>query len=89
MSEHSVVEAKNRLSGLIDKVLAGETVVITRHGTRVAELRAFARKPVGPMTRETIAWLRAHRVTPAALDEDPVNIVSRMREEDDARLLRR
>jgi prevent-host-death family protein len=88
MSEHSVVEARNQLSSLIDKALAGETVVITRHGTPVVEITPL-RKAVAPMSRESIAWLRQRRVKPSLIDEDPVNIVVRMREEDDARLLRR
>src|SRR4051812_21984352 len=39
MSSHSVVEAKNKLSELIDRVLDGEGVVITRHGKPVVELK--------------------------------------------------
>jgi prevent-host-death family protein len=35
MSQYNVVEAKNRLSELIDRVLKGEGVVITRHGRPV------------------------------------------------------
>jgi prevent-host-death family protein len=32
MGKHSVVEAKNQLSELIDHALNGERVIITRHG---------------------------------------------------------
>ncbi|MFL5257013.1 MAG: type II toxin-antitoxin system Phd/YefM family antitoxin [Rhodopila sp.] len=32
MTQHSAAEAKNQLSDLIDRALAGEDVVITRHG---------------------------------------------------------
>jgi len=39
MSSYSVAEAKNGLPSLIDKVLAGEEVVITRRGQEVVELR--------------------------------------------------
>jgi prevent-host-death family protein len=38
MSRHSVVEAKNQLSALIDKAIRGEHVVITRHGQPVVTL---------------------------------------------------
>jgi prevent-host-death family protein len=38
MSEHSVVEAKNQLSALIDKAMRGERIVITRHGRPVVTL---------------------------------------------------
>ena len=39
MSRHSVAEAKNHLSELIDRALKGEGVVITRHGQPVVELK--------------------------------------------------
>jgi prevent-host-death family protein len=42
MSEHSVGEAKAHLSSLIDRAMAGETVVITRHGRPVVTLRPVA-----------------------------------------------
>ena len=44
----SLVEAKAQLSKLLDKVEAGEQVVITRHGRPVAQLSAavVAKKPV-------------------------------------------
>lgn len=38
MSEHSIAEARAHLSALIDRALAGETVVITRRGKPVATL---------------------------------------------------
>ncbi len=39
MAEHSVIEAKNKLSELIDRALRGEGVVITHHGRAVVELQ--------------------------------------------------
>jgi len=43
--EVSVYEAKTRLSSLIDRVMAGEEVIITRHGRPVARLgRLTARR---------------------------------------------
>lgn len=38
MSQYNVHEAKSQLSALLDKVAAGETVVIIRRGQPVAEL---------------------------------------------------
>jgi prevent-host-death family protein len=38
MSAVALFEAKNRLSELVDRVLAGETIEITRHGKVVARL---------------------------------------------------
>lgn len=40
MPNYSVATTKDQLSRLIDKALAGEEVVITRHGKPTAELRA-------------------------------------------------
>nr|WP_295660789.1 type II toxin-antitoxin system prevent-host-death family antitoxin [Polymorphobacter sp.] len=40
MPRYSVAEAKNTLPRLIDRALAGEDVVITRHGKPVVEVRA-------------------------------------------------
>ncbi len=39
MSAYSVAEAKAGLPGLINRALAGEEVVITRHGKPTVELR--------------------------------------------------
>lgn len=59
MIEVGTKEAKARLPELIEKVEAGETVVITRHGRRVARLvaepetsRAQIRETVERMLRE-------------------------------------
>lgn len=41
MTEVGTLEAKNRLSNLLDQVLEGEEVVITRHGKPVARLVAI------------------------------------------------
>ena len=38
MSAFALFEAKNRLSELVDRVVAGETIEITRHGKVVARL---------------------------------------------------
>ena len=81
MATHSVAEAKNHLSELIEKAIGGEEVVITRHGTPVAVLKPVARTP-GPITDEEIEWLRRHRVGDTIPDEDAGSFVSRMRDED-------
>lgn len=57
MSAYSVAYANNRLPTLIDKVLAGEEVIITRRGKPVAELRPVARQ-AAPVAG-THEWLRA------------------------------
>jgi prevent-host-death family protein len=82
MSSHSVVEAKNKLSELIDRALDGEGVVITRHGKPVVEL-----KPVEPpphrITLADIEWLDKHRVPRRTGRENAGEIVSKMRDEED------
>jgi antitoxin (DNA-binding transcriptional repressor) of toxin-antitoxin stability system len=60
MSAYSVADAKNRLSSLIDKAVAGEEVVITRHGKPVVELRA-SQPAVKMPTPEGFTRLRARR----------------------------
>jgi prevent-host-death family protein len=88
MSNHSVAEAKNQLSTLIDRALEGESVVITRHGSPVVKLVKVERAG-RPMTEEDIAWLRRHRVDAPLAGPDAGAFVSAMRDEDDERLLRR
>ena len=88
MANHSVADAKNRLSELIDRALGGESIVITRHGHPVVELKPMAQQG-RPMTESDLERLRATRMTLAKFDDDPVSIVERMRDEDLERLLRR
>ncbi len=61
MSQHSVADAKNHLSDLINRSLAGESVVITRHGHPVVELRPVRPSP-RRVTPEDLDWLAVHRV---------------------------
>ena len=48
----NLAQAKARLSELLDKVEAGEEVVITRHGRRVARLSSVS-SPKKPLRRLT------------------------------------
>lgn len=50
--EVSVAEAKARLSELINTVVSGEKVIITKHGKQIAELRAAAtqKQPIEKLT---------------------------------------
>ncbi|CAL8980101.1 type II toxin-antitoxin system prevent-host-death family antitoxin [Rhodoplanes serenus] len=80
MGTHSVVEAKNQLSDLIDRALRGEEVVITRHGRPVARL-APIEPVVGPVTPEALDWLAAHRVGGHEPSEDSGTLLSRLRDE--------
>ncbi|MDP3404400.1 MAG: type II toxin-antitoxin system prevent-host-death family antitoxin [Brevundimonas sp.] len=40
MATYGVAEAKNNFTHLLDRVQAGESITITRHGKPIAELRA-------------------------------------------------
>ena len=79
MGKHSVVQAKNQLSELIDRALNGEDVVITRHGQPVVALKPVSR-PVSPLTPEARAWLKSRRVGRRAPREDAARQVRRMRD---------
>ena len=81
MSTHSIADAKNHLPALIKRALAGEPVVITRHGQPVVELRPVAPAP-RRVTQSDIDWLDAHRVGAEPAREDAGVTLSRMRDED-------
>ncbi|HYD45178.1 MAG TPA: type II toxin-antitoxin system prevent-host-death family antitoxin [Phenylobacterium sp.] len=88
MSQHSVAEAKNQLSGLIERALEGEKVTITKHGRPVVSLTPEQR--VGRATTEAeIAWMRDRARRRACAPVDSVTLVEEMREEDFERLLGR
>lgn len=80
MGKHSVAEAKNKLSELINRALDGEHVVITRHGRPVIELRPIPTSPK-PITEEAIDWLAKHRVGRRLPREDSVTAVRKIRDE--------
>jgi prevent-host-death family protein len=80
MGKHSVVDAKNNLSELIDRALKGEDVVITRHGQPVVELKPVRPLPK-PITAEALDWLKARRVGRRMPREDAASLVRRMRNE--------
>jgi len=52
-----LAEAKDKLSELMDRVEAGETIVISRNGSPVAEMRPY--KALSPS--EAVARIRALR----------------------------
>ena len=81
MTSYSVASARNRLSELIDRALAGEGVTITRHGHPVVELKPVAAGAV-PVTAADLDWLAARRVGRKGA-EDAGAFVSRMRDEEE------
>jgi prevent-host-death family protein len=63
LSSYSVADAKATLPTLINRALAGEEVIITRHGKPVAELRPTPRAvPDREQAAVAHARLRARRV---------------------------
>jgi prevent-host-death family protein len=82
MTTHSVTEAKNHLPELIDRALKGESVVITRRGQPVVELKPIVQQPARRITQADIDWLDAHRVGKKEPLDDAGALLSRMRDED-------
>lgn len=80
MSQHSVVEAKNQLSQLIERALKGEDVVITRHGTPVVELKAVKRGG-RRITQADLDWLDSVRIQPEPGYPGAVELIRQMRDE--------
>jgi prevent-host-death family protein len=83
MSAYSVAEAKNNLPKLLDRVLAGEEVTITRRGKPIVRLVAEvgARSPIDrPNSPYDIEWLKRHLVTPKTQVESG-ELLRRMRDD--------
>lgn len=77
MEEIGVAQAKAHLSELLDRVEAGETVTITRHGRAVARLSGIeARKP--PIDFEALTNLR--RSLPS-LERPSADLIREMRDQ--------
>jgi prevent-host-death family protein len=87
MSSYTTSEAAPRLSELIDSAISGETVLITRNGKPVVELRVVpAQAPPPPVrtakeTEEMLAFLRTDRPIRRNAKMDSAALVRAMREE--------
>ena len=79
MESYSVADAKARLSELIDRAEAGETVSITRRGKPVARLVAEV-QPKKPIDVE--AMRRAAALSKPYVDPDGLSFVERLRRDD-------
>ena len=71
----NVAHAKARLSELLDKVEAGEQVIITRHGRAVAHLHSASRQK-HPLMLDDLA---AFRATMPSLWRPSVELLREMR----------
>jgi len=69
MAEVTIRELRNRGGNVVDRVLAGEHVVVTRSGKPVAELRPLA---ATPMTTALLIerWRRLPKVDTASFRAD-------------------
>ncbi len=72
----SLADAKARLSELIDRVEAGDTIDITRRGRPVARLTAVAR----PRKRIVLATLQALTAAMPKQDESASDLVRSLRD---------
>jgi prevent-host-death family protein len=81
MSTHSIAEAKNQLSELINRALKGEGVVITRHGHPVVELKPVL-ETVRAVSAVDLDWLAKHRIAKRSATKNAGELVSTMRDED-------
>jgi len=79
MSDHSVADAKNNLSDLIDRALGGEGVVITRHGRPVVKLTPIA-PPPKPLTPDALDLLARQRVGRRMPRDNAVAAVRKLRD---------
>ena len=80
MSTHDVAETAAELPRLIDRALKGESVVISRGGQPVVELRPIPPPPTA-LTRADLDWIDAHRVGGAQAGAGAADEVRRMRDE--------
>jgi prevent-host-death family protein len=78
MNTISLTDAKAHLSELIDRVEAGDTIVIVRRGKPVAQLTAVAR----PRKRVDAALLQAVTETMRPQPQDAASLVRSMRDGD-------
>ena len=77
MTTVSLAEAKARLSTILDRVEAGETFVITRHGKPIAQVSPAATETKSLFFEE----LAAFRATMPTLPESGVAVLRALRDE--------
>lgn len=73
----TLAQAKAQLSELLNKVEAGEEVVVTRRGRPVAQIRAVEKK-LEPLPLEELAAFRARM---PSLSKPSVELIREMRDE--------
>jgi prevent-host-death family protein len=83
MSTYSVADAKAGLPRLIDRAIAGEEVVITRHGKPVAELRP-AKVDAPAAGAATYEWFRSGRIKPRGKAPTSVELLNMIYDDPDS-----
>ena len=78
MTDYSIAEVRNTLPELIDRAVAGEEVVITRHGKPVVEIKPAT--PTRATSTATYAWLQARRRERPRVGLTSVEILDRLYE---------
>jgi antitoxin (DNA-binding transcriptional repressor) of toxin-antitoxin stability system len=70
MAEVSVRDLRNKGGQVLDRVAGGESVVITRNGQPVAELRQLARPPAVSASRLLERWRQVPAIDAALFRAD-------------------
>ena len=81
MATYTIAQAKDQLSKLVDEVLTGAPVTITRHGKPVVQMLPAQRTP-RPMTDRDLEELAAFRKSLPKPPQSAVDLIRKMRDED-------
>ena len=76
MAEVTIRELRNAVGDVIDRVLRGERLTVTRSGRPVAELRPLARRGPDPATLLD-RWRHVPHVDPETLRQDMDQVLDR------------
>ncbi len=82
MTSYPVAKAKERLSQLIDEVLDGKPVTITRHGKPVVELHAATSASVERPSPELLDEIASFARTLPRMKQSSVDLIRQMRDEE-------
>lgn len=82
MPSYSVATTKDNLSSLIDKAMAGEEVIVTRHGKPTIAFRVVEDSLVPKLSpSEAMEWLRKCRESRPRMDISGAELIRQMRDE--------
>ena len=81
MPVYSIAQAKDCLSRLVDEVLAGEDVTITRHGKPVVDLLPAKPSGIGYPSAQLLDEIAARAKKLPSLGESATDIIRRMRDD--------